>query len=116
MLEKQRKVKYSRYLGTKFDEIQTEKSTYMTSKLNRANVVLAKLRHFVYSKTLKTNNFANFYSHLNYVCIDWKLTRFPQQKVSIFQKAPQVNMIFTPFNATLHLCSKIVVFLSLLIL
>ena len=41
----------------------------MTSKLNRANVVLAKLRHFVYSETLKSPNFAIFYSHLNYVCI-----------------------------------------------
>ena len=88
----------------------------MTSKLNRANVVLAKLRHFVYSETLKSPNFAIFYSHLNYVCIAWELTRFPQQKVSIFQKASEVNMIFTPFNATLQLCSKIVVFLILLIL
>ena len=88
----------------------------MTSKLNRAKVVLAKLKHFVYSETLKSTNSAIFYSHLNYVCKAWELTRFSQQKVSIFQKEPQVNMIFTPFNATLHLCSKIVVFLSLLIL
>ena len=50
---------------------------------NKANAVLTKLRNFVNSEILRSTYFAIFHSHLNYVCIAWGLTRFPQQKVSI---------------------------------
>ena len=36
---------------------------------------------------------------MNYVCIAWGLTRFPQQKVSILQKKALRIMNFAPFNA-----------------
>ena len=36
---------------------------------------------------------------MNYVCIAWGLTRFPQQKVSILQKSSKLQIInFAPFN------------------
>ena len=77
-----------RYLGIKIDENLNWKIYIhdLTSKLNRANAVLAKLRHFLNSENLRSIYFAIFHSHLNYVCISWGLTRFPQQKVSILQK------------------------------
>ena len=69
-----------RYLVIKIDENLNWKiyTQDITSKLNRANAVLAKLRHFVNSEILRSVYFAIFHFHLNYVRIDWGLTRFPQ--------------------------------------
>ena len=77
-----------RYLGMQIDEnLNWKIHVYdLTSKLNRANAVLAKLRQFVNSEILRSTYFAIFYSHLSYVCITWVLTRFPQQKVSLLKK------------------------------
>ena len=82
------KKKYLRYLGIKVDENLNWKIHIhdLASKLNRANAILAKLRHFVNSEILRSTYFAIFHSHLNYVCIAWGLTGYPQQKVSILQK------------------------------
>ena len=95
------KTKYLRYLGIKIDENLNWKVHIhdLASKLNRANAILAKLRHFVNSEILRSTYFAIFHSHLNYVCIAWGLTRFPQQKVSILQKKALRIMNFAPFNA-----------------
>ena len=94
------KTKYLRYLGIKIDENLNWKVHIhdLASKLNRANAILAKLRHFVNSEILRSTYFAIFHSHLNYVCIAWGLTRFPQQKVSSPKKALGI-MNFVPFNA-----------------
>ena len=70
----------------------------LASKFNRTNAILAKLKHFVNSEILRSTYFAIFHSHLNYVCIAWGLTRFPQQKVSSPKKALGI-MNFVPFNA-----------------
>ena len=90
-----------RYLGTKIDENLNWKIHIhdLACKLNRANAILAKLRYFVNSEILRSTYFAIFHSHLNYVCIAWGLTRFPQQKVSILQKKALRIMNFAPFNA-----------------
>ena len=95
------KTKYLRYLGIKIDENLNWKVHIhdLASKLSRANAILAKLRHFVNSEILRSTYFAIFHSHLNYVCIAWGLTRFPQQKVSILQKKALRIMNFAPFNA-----------------
>ena len=71
----------------------------LASKLIRANAVLAKLRYFVNSQILRSTCFAIFHSHLNYVCIAWGLTIFPQQKVSILKKKALKSMNLVPFNA-----------------
>ena len=82
------KAKYLRYLGIKIDENLNWKIYIhdLASKLNRTNALLAKLWHFVNNEILRSTYCAVFHSHLNYVCIAWGLTRFPQQKVSIPQK------------------------------
>ena len=83
------KAKYLGYLGMKIGENLNWKIHIhdLVSKLNGANAIFAKLRHFVNSEILRSTYFAIFHSHLNYVCIAWGLTRFPQQKVSILQKS-----------------------------
>ena len=65
------RTKYLRYVGIKIDGNLSWKihMHYLASKLNRANAVLAKLRHFVNSEILRSTYFAIFHSHLNYVCI-----------------------------------------------
>ena len=95
------KTKYLRYLGIKIDENLNWKIHMhdLASKLNRANEILAKLRHFVNNEILRSTYFALCHSHLNYLCIAWGLTRFPRQKVSILQKNALRIMNFAPFNA-----------------
>ena len=92
------KANYLRYLGIKIDESLNWKIHIhdLTSKLNRANAVLANLRHFVNSEILRSAYFAILHSHLNYVCIACGLTIFPQQKVSILKKSTQ-NYEFCTF-------------------
>ena len=102
------KTKYLRCLGIKIDENLNWKMHIqdLTSKLNRANAVLAKLRHFVNSKILRSTFFAIFHSYLNYICIAWGLTRFPQQKMSILKKKALRIMNFVPFNTHTTLLIK----------
>ena len=66
--------------------------------LNRANAVLAKLRHFVKSEILRSTYFAIFHSHLNYVCITGDLQDFLNKKCLFSKKALRI-MNFAPFNA-----------------
>ena len=94
------KTKYLRYLGIKIDESLnwTVDINDLASKLNGANAILAKLRHFVNSEILRSTYLPIFHSHLNCVCIAWGHTRFPQQKVSILQKKALKIMNFASFN------------------
>ena len=61
------KTKYLRYLGIIIDGNLNWKIHIddLASKLNRANVVLAKLRHFVNSEILRHTYSSIFHSHLN---------------------------------------------------
>ena len=65
------KTKYLRHLGIKIDENLNWKIHIqdLASKLNKANPVLAKLKHFVNWEILRSTYFPIFYSRLNYVCI-----------------------------------------------
>ena len=74
------KTKYLRYLGIESDENLNGKIRIhdLVSKSNRANTLLAKLRYFVNSEILRSTYFAIFHSNLNYVCLAWGLTKFPQ--------------------------------------
>ena len=82
------KTKYLRYLGIKIDENLNWKIHLhdLASKLNRANAVLAKLRHIVDSEVLRSTYYAIFYSHLNYVCIAWDLQDFLKKKCLFSKK------------------------------
>ena len=82
------KTNHLRYLGIEIDEnlkciIHIHD---LGSKSNRANALLARLRHFVNSAILRSTYFTIFHSNLNHVCIAWQLTGFPQQKLFILQK------------------------------
>ena len=70
------KTKYLRYLGIKIEENLNWKIHVhgFTSKLNRTNAVLAKLRHFVNSEILRSTYLAIFHTLSSYVCIAWVLT------------------------------------------
>ena len=95
------KTKYLRYLEMKIGKNLNWKIHIhdIASKLNGANAILAKLRHFVNSKILRSTYFAIFHSHLNYACNAWGLTRFPQQKASILQKKVLRMRNFAYLNA-----------------
>ena len=99
------KTKHLRYLGVKIDENLNWKIHihYIASKLDRTNAELEKLRHFVNSEFLRSTYFAIFHSHLNYVCIAWRFTTFPQQKVSFLQKKHYELRILRLLMLTLHL-------------
>ena len=96
---------YVRYLGTKIDENSSWKFHVhdLTSKLNKlniANAVLSKLRHFATCEIWRSVYFAIFHPLVSYVCIAWRLTRYLQHKVSIFQKKALNIMSFVPLEAT----------------
>ena len=57
-----------KYLGVKIDEHLTWKPHIdgISAKLNKANAMLSKIRHFLYQKTLKANYHAILESHLYY--------------------------------------------------
>ena len=44
---------------------------YVTMKLNKANVMLSKLRHFWVRKTLKSVYYAILESHVRYASLVW---------------------------------------------
>ena len=94
------KTKYLRYLEIKNDANLDWKINIheLTSKSNRGNAVLAKLKHFLSSEILRSTYFAIFHSHLNYLCVAWRLKRFPQQKMPILQEKALRIMNFAPFN------------------
>ena len=62
-----------KYLGVKIDEHLTWKPHIdgISTKLNKANAMLSKIRHFVDQKTLKAIYHAVFESHLHYSSLVW---------------------------------------------
>ena len=64
---------YIKYLGIYLDETLSGKThcDELTKKLNRANGILAKSRHYVSSKQLKDIYYAIFPSHLTYGSQIW---------------------------------------------
>ena len=66
-------MKETKYLGMIMDEHLTFKNHMDTAKLklNRANQLLAKLRHYVNLTLLRTIYYAIFESHLRYGCQLW---------------------------------------------
>ena len=94
------KTNHVRSLGIKIYENLNWKAYVhdIAFKLNRANLVLSKLRQFVSSEILRSVYFAIFQSHINYVCVTWGLTSYLKLKVSIFQKKALKIINFSPFN------------------
>ena len=63
----------AKYLGIKIDETINWKQQInnVAVKLNRADAMLSKVRHFVHKKTLKSIYHAIFESHLLCSCLAW---------------------------------------------
>ena len=64
---------YIKYLGVLIDEHLTWNYQVfeLSKKLNRANSMLSKIRHYVDKMTLRSLYFSLFSSHLNYCCQVW---------------------------------------------
>ena len=82
---------YVRYLGISIDEFLSFKqhSSYLLTKLRKANGMLSKIRHFVPENILRSIYFSIFHSHLSYCCTVWgqKGNRFVDRIVSLQNKA-----------------------------
>ena len=97
-----RQTKYLGYLAIKIDENLYRKIHIhdLASNLNRANALLAKLRHFVNNEVLGSTYFTIFHSHLHYVYMHSLGTwGFSQQKNAYSPKKALRIMNFAPFNA-----------------
>ena len=67
---------YVRYLRTKIDENLNRKLHVhdLISKLNKANAILSKVRHFVISEIMRSVYFTISHPNVNYVCIAREVT------------------------------------------
>ena len=77
-----------KYLGVKIDQHLTWKPYIdgISTKLNKANPMLSKLRHFVDQKTLKAIYHALFESHLYYSFLVWEQNFKSTKRLFILQK------------------------------
>ena len=77
-----------KYLGIKIDENLNwhEQINNVAVKLNRANAMLSKVRHFVNKKTLKSIYHAIFESRLFYSCLVWAQNSNSIKRLYILQK------------------------------
>ena len=77
-----------KYLGINIDSNLNwkEHMNAIVIKLNRANSILSKLRHFVQSSTLKSIYHAIFDSHFNYASIVWAQGVNFQNRLFLLQK------------------------------
>ena len=89
----------------------------LTSSLNRANVISAKLRHFVNSEILRSTYFTIF--HFSFELFVYSLRTYKifstKSLYSPIKKNEEVWILLL-LMLTLHICSKVVIFWSLPIL
>ena len=94
--------KFVKYLGVYLDEFLSGNTqcSELTKKLNRANGMLAKARHYVPEPELKNIYHAIFSSHILYGSQVWtsKLISVTD-KISRLQKAAMRIMAFSEFHA-----------------
>ena len=89
-----------KYLGIKIDENLNwhQQINNVAVKLNRANAMLSKVRHFVDKKTLKSVYHAIFESHLIYSCLVWAQNINSIKRLYILQKKSLWLMYFLNNN------------------
>ena len=85
-----------KYLGVKIDEHLTWKPQIdgISTKLNKANAILSKIRHFVDQKALKAIYHAIFESHLYSSSLVWAQNFNSTKKLFILQKKALRLMFF----------------------
>ena len=86
------------YLGIRIDESLNWKHhvTDIVIKLNRANVLLLKIRNFVNVNTLKIIYYAIFDSHINCANVIWDQNFNAVNKMPILQKKALIIISFQP--------------------
>ena len=77
-----------KYLGVKIDTTLSWQYHVndLSIKLNRANVLLFKMRKYVSLKIFKSTYFAIFDSYLSYCCLVWAQNHSTIQRILILQK------------------------------
>ena len=77
-----------KYLGIKIDRFLHwhDQVNGIAVKLNRANVLLLKIRNYVNTETLRNIYFAILDSHLNYSCIVWAQNINTVSRLIVLQK------------------------------
>ena len=87
-----------KYLGIKTDKSLKWKHhvSDITTKLNRANALLFKIRNFVNINTLKTFYYTIFDSHIDYANVIWDRNVNAINTVSILQKKALRTISFQP--------------------
>ena len=79
----------------------------LSTKLNRANALLFKMRKYVSLKTLRSIYFAIFDSYLSDYCLVWAQNRCTIQRIVILQKKAVRIINFQPKNfQTSPLCKQ----------
>ena len=77
-----------RYLGIKIDSNLNWKEhwNHISIKLNRANAILSKLRHYINIQTLRSVYYSLFESHFNYANIVWGQKINSSHRLFLIQK------------------------------
>ena len=89
-----------KYLGVKIDANLTWQHHVndLSTKLNRANSLLFKMRKYVSLKILRSIYFATFDSYLSYCCLVWAQNFSTIQRIIILQKRVVRIINFQPRN------------------
>ena len=89
-----------KYLGVKIDANLTWQHHVndLSTKLNRANALLFKMRKYVSLKILRSIYFAIFDSYLSYCCLVWAQNFSTIQRILILQKKAVRIINFQPRN------------------
>ena len=89
-----------KYLGITIDKNLNWKDqiSNVSIKLNKANAMISKVRHFVDKQTLKSIYFAIFESHLYYSCLVWAQNFLSVKRLYILQKKALRLMYFQKRN------------------
>ena len=90
-----------KYLGVKIDSNLNwkEQQNSVAIKLNKANAILSKLRHYVNQKTLRSIYFSLFESHTNYANIVWGQNIDSSNRLFLLQKKAIRTMHFSQYLA-----------------
>ena len=98
-----------KYLGIRFDKYLTWKHQInVVIKLNKANAMLFKIRHYVDIKTLNLIYHANFDSHLSHPSLGW-VTTYPTGKSlrPFFESEKLTQVLFSETQRFENLVTKL---------
>ena len=90
-----------KYLGIQIDKRLTWKqhTNHMALKLNKANVMLSKLRHVLDIKTLRSVYYAIFEPHLCYASLVWAQNTKSVKRLHLLKKKSRTLMFFQSRNS-----------------